>query len=134
MPRSGGDVGIAHADRRRRGLDVARRGVGALALAETRRGPPQRPAALGEPVRRTGKQERAQRFVVDVHPEAALVEMVRHQQLGGLVDRGDRPPRRLPGDGDLVAGPFEQPRIEDAVEDLLGLGPHERVRHARTRP
>ena len=52
---------------------------------------------------------------------------------GSLTGR-DRPPRRLAGDGDLFARPFEQPGIEDAVEDLLRLGPHERVRAARTRP
>ena len=128
MPRSGGTDGSAAATGRRRGWDVAGPRVRCVALAETRRGSPQLPAALGEPVRRTRKEDWAQLLVDGVHPEPALVEMVRHEQLGGLVDRTDRPSRRLRRDGDLLARPFEQPGIEDAVEYLLRLGPQEGVR------
>ena len=128
MPRSGGTVGIA-APRpvapRGWTSPVARR---RLVLTEARCGSPQLPPTLGEPVRRTRKEERSELVVDGVHPEPALVEMVGLEQLGGLVDRGHRPPGRLPRGGDLVARPFEQPGVEDAVEDLLRLGPHERVR------
>ena len=91
-------VGIAHGDRRRRALDVAASRVGASRWprrgAVRRSVQPPSVSRYGAP----GKQERAELLVDDVHPEPALVEMVRHEQLGGLVDRGDRPPGRLPGD------------------------------------
>ncbi len=128
MPRSGGTDGSVAAKGGAAVWTSPPIVFGASRSAEARRGTPQLPAALGEPVRRTGKQQWAQLLVDGVHPEPALVEMVRHEQLGGLVDRTDRPSSRLRRDGDLLARPFEQPGIEDAVEDLLRLGPHERVR------
>ena len=122
--------------RRRRGVGRPERGSlrlhvagtrGRVDLAVARRGAPELPSALGEAVRRPGQHDRAQLLVLRVHPEPALVEVIRLQELGRLVHGRDRPPGRLRRVGDLLARVLEEPGVQDAVEDLLRLGPHEGV-------
>ena len=107
-----------------RPLDGIRR---ELRLPERRGGVSKPPASFGVPVRGPRHENRPYLRVDTVDPEAALVEVVGRQQLLGLVDRRDRPPGRLPGFGDLLPGPAQQPRIENAVQDLFGLWTSEGV-------
>ncbi len=86
------------------------------------------PAALVVAVRRPREPHPAERRVVDVDPEPALVEVVGLQHLGRAVHAGQRPLPGLRQRGGVGARVLEQPRVQRDVEDLLGVRAGERVR------
>ena len=96
-------VGIGLTARRYRSVDAQFRVDVGVVLTDARRGALHPPATLRVPVRRPGDRDRARVRVLDVHPEAALMEMVRNECLLRRVHPGQRPSRRLRELGQLGA-------------------------------